>query len=614
MSQNEPSAPESSIGSRQGGFVWWLARLPRRALLAAPDLLVAAICGTGVFLSFPRWDVYLLLIPALAVLWYRGAQVSRTRAFWMGLVAGTVTNIGGFYWVVGLLRDFTGMPDALNMLLYVLLCAQQGALFAVAMLLAKSVKGRAFEMPFVFALAFLVVDSWWPMIFKWYLGNSQYLNHAVAQLAELGGVPMVTAWVLAASAVVSAALLGWRRRGQGEAGPSVTRHWAVWTSLILFCGALWGALRMAQIDARQAAAPTHRIGLVEANVGIFEKTDPRLFRNNLLIHQNLSAELERQGVQLIVWPETAYMERDFVGTSEPVESLEQARARARLLGLLPRDIAWLPPSDAPLVASRDDDQRAGAPPQDTLPPQRGFRTPLLTGAVFVRMFTEEESMAAPPRGSGNRRSYGIYNSAMLLDADGRVLDVYDKNVLMPFSESVPLGRTLWNMFGINLYAVIPASGEMERGVPMEQAFELPAADGQSYRAGVLICYEDIMAHMNRLLVARTEPHVIINVTNDAWFGKTSEPYLHLALATFRAIESRRWLVRSTNTGVSCFVDANGRVVSETSLDDAETLIEDVPMMPPARTMFAMLGHWIVWVAALALLRLWWSFRRRAPEI
>jgi len=100
------------------------------------------------------------------------------------------------------------------------------------------------------------------------------------------------------------------------------------------------------------------------------------------------------------------------------------------------------------------------------------------------------------------------------------------------------------------------------------------------------------------------------VTNDAWFGQTAEPYLHLALATFRPIEHRVALVRSTNTGVSVFVDAVGRIVQETRLTDAETLLWDVPMMQGG-TLYSAVGDVVAYAAvAWTLFAIGLGFARR----
>jgi apolipoprotein N-acyltransferase len=96
---------------------------------------------------------------------------------------------------------------------------------------------------------------------------------------------------------------------------------------------------------------------------------------------------------------------------------------------------------------------------------------------------------------------------------------------------------------------------------------------------------------------RRLPDVLFNLTNDSWYGKSTEPTEHLALASFRSIEHRRSLVRSTNTGISAFVDPVGRIVTRSGIWTREALIDRVPMMQ-GRTIYALVGDWIGWVCAL----------------
>jgi apolipoprotein N-acyltransferase len=150
---------------------------------------------------------------------------------------------------------------------------------------------------------------------------------------------------------------------------------------------------------------------------------------------------------------------------------------------------------------------------------------------------------------------------------------------------------------------------MHQGVP-EPPMELPNPNGgEPFRLSTIICYEDIAPATGRRLHAMGAPDVILNLTNDAWFGKSSEPYLHMALSTFRAIEQRTWLVRSTNTGVSCFIDANGRIVKQTSLEDAETLLHDVPMLRATTTLYMQFGEWLRWVLVSCLVVVWFMTRQ-----
>lgn len=576
--------------------------------------LAAALSGVLVFLSFPNWNLFPLAFLAFVPLWYvSSTHGSAWRAALLGWITGFVTNLGGFYWVVGLLVEFAGMPTWLCVLLYSLLCVQQGATFAFANAAGRWFQRRGVAPLLAFPMTFVVTESFWPMIFKWYIGNSQYQNLMLAQSAELGGPTLVSALVLTGNAALLSGLWLFRDARAADAtgvpDSKFRRRFMLTATSLLLVFHLWGAWRMSVFDAAQGAAPTLRIGLVEANIGMHEKADPELARNNLLIHQRLSAQLAEQGAELILWPETAYFpERAFASTDPEVQNLAEATRSARLWSWLPRETSWVPPSQVPLAESDDADLRAGTRTADRVALQRGFSVPMLVGVVMLRTLTEAERLAAPPRRSGQARTTVVHNSAMLVDAEGRVLDVYDKNILMPFSEQVPGGAWLWHNWGLNVYALIPQSGDMHQGAP-EPPMELPNPDGgEPFRLSAIICYEDIAPSIGRELHAMGAPDVILNVTNDAWFGKSAEPYLHMALSTFRAIEQRTWLVRSTNTGVSCMIDANGRIVQQTSLEGAETLIHDVPMLRATTTLYMRMGEWVRWALWGYLAVIWFITR------
>ncbi|PIE06113.1 MAG: apolipoprotein N-acyltransferase [Sorangium cellulosum] len=144
----------------------------------------------------------------------------------------------------------------------------------------------------------------------------------------------------------------------------------------------------------------------------------------------------------------------------------------------------------------------------------------------------------------------IYNTALLIASDGSVLGRYDKQHLLPFGEYLPLGEHF-----PELYRLSPASGRISQGV---RSTPIPFEDK---RITVLICYEDILPGWVVDAVHRHRPHLLVNLTNDAWFGESSEPLIHLALSKFRAVEHRRYLVRATNTGESAVVDPVGRRVA-----------------------------------------------------
>ena len=100
---------------------------------------------------------------------------------------------------------------------------------------------------------------------------------------------------------------------------------------------------------------------------------------------------------------------------------------------------------------------------------------------------------------------------------------------------------------------------------------------RGHRLGIMICYEDILAAFTRRLAGK-DPNLLLNLTNDAWFGRSSEPHHHMALSIFRAIENRLYLVRSVRTGVSGFVDATGRIYAQTEIEQPAALLREVAML------------------------------------
>jgi apolipoprotein N-acyltransferase len=149
--------------------------------------------------------------------------------------------------------------------------------------------------------------------------------------------------------------------------------------------------------------------------------------------------------------------------------------------------------------------------------------------------------------AGDNR-YQYFNSAYLVPGSSAGEPARtDKVHLVPFGEYVPLGRLL-----SFIDKLVVGVGDFSPGkvTPL-------ALDGTSL--GVLICYEVIFPELAREYVRRGSG-LLVNLTNDAWFGRSSAPYQHLAMARFRAIENRVWLVRAANTGISAFVSPSGRVV------------------------------------------------------
>ena len=153
------------------------------------------------------------------------------------------------------------------------------------------------------------------------------------------------------------------------------------------------------------------------------------------------------------------------------------------------------------------------------------------------------------RGKPGTADFKVFNTAFFADATGRVLGRYHKQVLLAFGEYLPFSKVL-----ALLPAMPLADGFTAGSGPV--AFHMPGG----IRIGPLICYEDLMPDLSRKFVKETRANILVNLTNDAWYGKSVGPWQHARLAQSRAIETRRSLLRVTNTGVTSLVDARGEMV------------------------------------------------------
>jgi len=185
------------------------------------------------------------------------------------------------------------------------------------------------------------------------------------------------------------------------------------------------------------------------------------------------------------------------------------------------------------------------------------------------------------------RKYTLSNSALVTNAEGTVVGRYDKQFLLGFGEYLPFGET----FPI-LYEWSPNSG---RFTPGESFEPLPVG---KHSVATFICYEDIIPSFVNRIMGNGSPGLLVNLTNDAWFGDTTEPWIHLALAKLRAVEQRRFFVRSTNSGVSAFIDPVGRVIDSTPTFSEVAIAEDLRWLDGG-TLFHVLGDTPWWLASMA---------------
>lgn len=179
-----------------------------------------------------------------------------------------------------------------------------------------------------------------------------------------------------------------------------------------------------------------------------------------------------------------------------------------------------------------------------------------------------------------------FNSAVLLNAAGAILGRYHKVHLVPFGEYIPLE----NIFSfLKPLAVI---GDFAPGSGAEP-IEL-----ENTKLAPLICYEDIFPELTRAMV-RKGAGLLVNMTNDAWYGLSSAAHQHLALAQFRAAETKRAMVRATNTGVTAVIEPTGRVAVATPLFERGVIVFQTPILSET-TLYTRFGNWFVAACVLAV--------------
>jgi apolipoprotein N-acyltransferase len=184
------------------------------------------------------------------------------------------------------------------------------------------------------------------------------------------------------------------------------------------------------------------------------------------------------------------------------------------------------------------------------------------------------------------------NSAVLLRPDGALEDRYDKINLVPFGEYVP------RFFGF-VNRITQEAGDF---APGSRIVVFPEA---GHRLGVFICYEAAFPEEVRQFV-KGGANVLINISNDGYFGRSAAREQHLALARMRAAENRRWLVRATNDGITAVMDPAGRVIERLPLYRETTARMGFSYAADA-TLYTEYGDWFAWSCLLAsAVFLFWS--------
>jgi len=302
----------------------------------------------------------------------------------------------------------------------------------------------------------------------------------------------------------------------------------------------YGYFRIAQVDAEIAKSPKLKVGMVQANFDFLAKTENQE-KTVTDKHKEMSQDLKN--VDLIIWPETSIQ-------------------------------AWFS-NDSDYLIVRDE---LGVP-------QMEGKYFIVGGMSYTPLDPDAEVITDD--------NIIKYNTAFLTDSNGIILGRYHKIKLLLFGEYLPFTKYIPAIKNIS-----PATGDFTPG----DELDLFVIEDKGARIAPIICYEDILPSFSRQFVAKGA-NLIVNITNDAWFGKTIAPYQHLLISIPRAVETRRFLLRSTNTGISAIIDPIGRVVSKTGNFEQMNLEGEVSLMNGGVTLYTKIGD----VFPIACSFLWIGF-------
>lgn len=531
---------------------------------------VAGVLLGSAFLWPSSWANAVLVCCAIFTLASAVKQESRIhfRSFFL---FGVILNLIGFYWLPYTISTFGAFPYALAILLASFFWLLSGLQFVLcAFFLRLFARTFLARMELALPAAWLLAETLFPQLFPWRLCYSQIRWSAFASLAELVSTPLLSALLLWWGCVLYSFIFNWPKK-------SFALAFAFLLSLLPLA---WGAWRNADLRKMLSQGENVSFALIQGNLDTDEKGDLASLEPNVARYRLLTEEAKNLGADIGLWPESVV-------------------------------ISWLPPELKSVAGTSYD-------------PLTSSRIPLLYGTLAFerRSLAEVEELqkrALLPDKDRSAAELGVkrYNAAVGIDERGAIIGRYFKRELLPFGEYLPLAER----FPI-LKRLSPQSGDFAAGqhnAPLLFSYDKKGAEVNESQAQIaispLICYEDLLPRLSRE-AANAGAEILVNLTNDAWYGHSAAPYQHHLLASWRAIETRRFLLRVTNTGLTAVVNPLGETLAQLPLFVADILL--VPVKPlKIRTLAMALGEIPLWIVIALLLILslqqLYAIRARKPK-
>jgi apolipoprotein N-acyltransferase len=510
-----------------------------------------ALSALLVAVSFPPWDlgflIWVALVPWLSDL-TRLQRFGQTivQGIWLAFLVGLLVA----HWIAYAAHEFLQLPwpaSVLVLAIFTATCAQPHLVLWAPLVRwveqttgTTSGLGASLLLCVCLALSYTGLDWLVPRLFDVGLGYALHGATQLRQLAELGGVALLT------FAVVLVNLLAWRlwtfHRAARSSRLAVAGHMglilAIWTSAF-FYGLDRNREIAAAIEQRDRSL---RVGIAQGNIEnevrlAWARGDDRAAEKQLSAYMLLTERLSGQTPRpdLVVWPEAT-----FPGVfQQPTSTVQRGRANK-----FDRQVLRL-------------------------------RLPIVFGAYDMETEDEQRTLY--------NALFGITPSYDRPGALGFV-QRYHKHELLAFAEYVPgLSRRGW------LGRHLPSLGFFGRG-PGASVFDLETPRGDAVSLAPIICSEALSAR-HVIEGTRLGSALILNVGSDGWFGPYGEPQFHLAISRLRSVETRRTQIRAANTGISALILPNGEITERSELGVEAILNLDVPVVTTNDTLMVRWGDW-----------------------
>lgn len=529
------------------------------------------MCGLALTATFPRPAVYPLCFVALAPLLAATRRTTGTRTFALGWVAGLAYYLTTWRWMLPTIAGLQGISILAALPFFALFTAYHAVQLGLFALFAQCAFSRGQEpitrgpravklpSPMGIAACWVLLEYAFPRVIPWYLADPIAASPTFRQLADVGGIYGVSFLLVLVNALVANAAIS----------PMPARLRSAAAALVLVTGAgVYGQLRIAEwsplavSSKRTPDGAAIRVAVTQGDLPPAHSVDGSANLNAWRVYESLTREsLDRT-----------------ISESNTRSLVSKEGRPGKTSGV---DLLVWPETTLRSYLREDGDLLNRA---DEL--VRRINTPLLTGALDRHVDGIHELNSAylfvpgepvpPPRER-------IYHKRRLLwfgERSPATLDWRTTGRFMPASQDDPVTLRL------PVESRVPAEITFSPSICFEAVF--PGAFNDAVRKGAMF---------------------LVNVTDDGWFGDTDEPYQHLNATVLRAVETRRWLVRASNSGISAFVDPTGEIV--TSLPFGTRGVVTHSIQPSDEIpLYVHLGNWPVGVSFLLVASSVWIKRLR----